>query len=67
MGSKPKVLIAGAGLGGLCAAAALLQRGFDVEVHEQAAELKEVGAGVQLAPNGTCVMHDLGLDKPLQE
>lgn len=67
MGSKPKVLIAGAGLGGLCAAAALLQRGFDVEVYEQAAELKEVGAGVQLSPNGTCVMHDLGLDEPLQE
>jgi salicylate hydroxylase len=67
MGSKPKVLIAGAGLGGLCAAAALLQRGFDVEVYEQAVELKEVGAGVQLSPNGTCVMHDLGLDGPLHE
>ncbi len=35
-----KVLIAGGGIGGLAAAAALLQRGIDVEVYEQAEELK---------------------------
>jgi salicylate hydroxylase len=50
------VLIAGAGIGGLTAALALLKRGFDVDVYEQATELKEVGAGVQLSANGTRVL-----------
>ena len=44
-----KVLIAGAGLGGLAAALALLRMGCDVEVYEQAPELREVGAGLQLS------------------
>lgn len=57
-----KVLIAGAGLGGLAAAVALLKRGIDVEVYEQAAELKEVGAGVQISANGTGVLFALGLE-----
>jgi len=56
-------LIAGAGLGGLAAALALLRRGFDVEVFEQAAELKEVGAGVQISANGTAVLFALGLEE----
>ncbi len=56
-----KVLIAGAGLGGLAAALALLQRGMDVEVYEQAAELREVGAGVQISANGSRVLHALGI------
>jgi salicylate hydroxylase len=55
------VLIAGAGIGGLTAALALLKRGIDVDVYEQAAELKEVGAGVQLSANGTRVLHLLGV------
>jgi salicylate hydroxylase len=38
------VLIAGGGIGGLSAALALLQRGFPVDVYEQAAKLEEVGA-----------------------
>ena len=50
---KPRVLIAGGGLGGLTAALAALKMGCDVEVYEQAPELKEVGAGLQLAANGT--------------
>ena len=36
MGGKPKIVMAGAGLGGLAAALSLLRRGFDVEVYEQA-------------------------------
>jgi salicylate hydroxylase len=59
------VLIAGAGIGGLTAALALLQRGIDVDVYEQAAELKEVGAGVQLSANGTRVLHLLGVGDAL--
>ena len=57
----PRVLIAGAGIGGLCAALALLQRGFDVDVYEQARELKEVGAGIQISANGTRALHALGV------
>ena len=48
-----KIIIAGGGIGGMSAALALLKKGFDVEVYEQAAELKEVGAGIQISPNGS--------------
>lgn len=47
-----KIMLNGAGIGGLTAALALLQRGFDVTVYEQAAKLSEVGAGRQISPNG---------------
>jgi salicylate hydroxylase len=60
------VLIAGAGIGGLTAALALLKRGVDVDVYEQAAELKEVGAGLQLSANGTRVFHLLGVGDALR-
>lgn len=66
MRAKLRVLIAGGGIGGLTAAAALLQKGIDVEVYEQARELKEVGAGVQLAANGTRVLHALGLGEEMK-
>ena len=58
---RPHVLIAGSGIGGLSAALALLQRGFDVDVYEQAPRLEEVGAGVQLSPNGTRALHAMGV------
>src|SRR5881227_168869 len=61
-----RVLIAGGGIGGLTAALALLKLGIDVEVYEQAPELKEVGAGVQLAANGTRVLHALGVGEELK-
>jgi len=61
-----KVLIVGAGIGGLTAALALLRRGLDVEVYEQAAELKEVGAGLQLSANGTRVFYELGVGERLK-
>ena len=66
MRAKRRVLIAGGGIGGLTAAAALLQRGIDVELYEQAPELKEVGAGVQLAANGTRVLYALGVGEELR-
>jgi salicylate hydroxylase len=62
----PKVLIAGAGIGGLVAALSMLQRGIDVEVFEQAAELRELGAGVQLSANGTRVLIALSLEEAMQ-
>lgn len=61
-----RVLIAGGGIGGLTAAAALLRAGADVQVYEQARELKEVGAGVQLAANGTRVLYALGVGEELK-
>jgi len=61
-----KVLIAGAGIGGLVAGLALLQRGIDVEIFEQASELRELGAGVQLSANGTRVLIALGLEREMQ-
>ena len=61
-----RILIAGAGIGGLTAALALLRSGIDVEVYEQAPELKEVGAGVQLAANGTRVLYALGVGEELK-
>lgn len=64
--TKPHILIAGAGIGGLTAALALLRRGFDVDVYEQAAELKEVGAGVQISANGTRALFTLGLGDELK-
>ena len=62
-----RVLIAGGGIGAMAAALALLRHGIDVEVYEQAKELKEVGAGVQLAPNGTRVLYALGVGDELKE
>lgn len=61
MTSGPHVLIAGAGIGGLTAALALLKRGIDVDIYEQAPELREIGAGFQMSANGTRVLYALGL------
>ncbi|GAB3770330.1 FAD-dependent monooxygenase [Ramlibacter monticola] len=61
-----KVIIAGAGLGGLAAAACLLQRGVEVEVVEQAQTLGEVGAGIQQSANAVKVLYDLGLREQLE-
>jgi salicylate hydroxylase len=65
--SRTHVLIAGAGIGGLSAALALLQRGFEVDVYEQAPKLEEVGAGVQLSPNGNRALAARGVLEQLAE
>jgi salicylate hydroxylase len=57
-----KILIVGAGLGGLAAASCLLKAGFDVEVFEQAPALGEVGAGIQMSANPMHVLRHLGLE-----
>ena len=59
--ATPKILIAGAGLGGLTAACCLLKAGFEVETYEQAPQLAEVGAGIQISANAMHVLADLGL------
>jgi salicylate hydroxylase len=63
--STLRVAIAGGGIGGLAAANALLQRGVDVRVYEQAPALAEVGAGVALAPNGVRLLRRLGFSAEL--
>ena len=66
MGKVQKVAVVGAGLGGLNAAIALRQRGFDVTVYEQADALGEIGAGIQLSPNASRVLMALGLDRAFE-
>ena len=57
-----RISIVGAGLGGLTAAIALRAKGFEATVFEQARELAEIGAGVQLGPNAIKVYRALGLE-----
>lgn len=56
-----KIVVAGAGIGGLCAALALAKRNFEVVVYEQSSQLGEVGAGLQLSPNAMHVLEALGV------
>lgn len=65
--SNLKVMVAGGGIGGLAAAIALLQRGFDVQVYEQAGEMREIGAGIQISPNGNRALNVLGVFEKLRE
>jgi salicylate hydroxylase len=58
---SPRVVIAGAGIGGLTAALALAARGFSIRILERAERLQEVGAGLQLSPNASRVLIGLGL------
>ena len=56
-----KVAVIGGGIGGMAVATALAQRGASVRVYEQAPELEEVGAGLQISANGQRVLHALGI------
>lgn len=55
------VLVAGGGIGGLAAALALVRQGFQVKVSEQAPEIGEIGAGIQLGPNAFHAFDALGV------
>ncbi len=55
------VLVAGGGIGGLAAALALVRQGFRVQVFEQAPEIGEIGAGIQLGPNAFNAFDALGV------
>ena len=56
-----EIAVVGAGIGGLAVALACAQRGAAVQVYEQARALNEVGAGIQISPNGMNVLAALGL------
>jgi salicylate hydroxylase len=57
-----RILIAGAGIGGLAAASCLMKAGHKVEIHEQAPQLGEIGAGIQVSANAMHVLRHLGLE-----
>src|SRR5258708_12206064 len=60
--SSNPLIIAGAGIGGLAAALALASHGYPTRVLEQAPEIKEVGAGIQLGPNSWRCLRELGVE-----
>ena len=61
-----KLLIAGGGIGGMAAALAAARAGWQVQVLERASAFSEVGAGVQIGPNVTRVLHAWGLQEALR-
>ena len=65
MVTRQRILIAGAGLGGLTAASCLMKAGHEVTIFEQAPVLGEIGAGIQISANAMHVLNDLGLGPTL--
>ena len=61
MTAHPDVIVVGGGIGGLSAAYALRRKGLRVRVLERSKEFGEVGAGMQIAPNCTRILHEYGL------
>ncbi len=62
----PRAVIIGAGIGGLTAAIALKQAGWDVAVYEKSPELREVGAGITLWTNAVKVLRKLGVGEAFE-
>jgi salicylate hydroxylase len=58
-----KAIIVGGGIGGLNAALCFNRFGWDVEILEQAAQLEDIGAGIQISPNGMQVLRALDIDR----
>jgi len=61
-----RIAIIGAGIGGLTAALAFKQKGFNVIVYESAAEIKPVGAGIGIANNAMQIFEKLGIHKKIE-
>ena len=61
-----RVVIVGAGIGGSALALALQKAGVNYVLLEQAPELRAVGAGIQLSPNGVRILEWLGLTEDLE-
>ena len=67
MARKPRIAIIGGGIGGLTAAAAFRARGYEIDVYERSPTLEEVGAGIQIGPNGVRVLYEMGFKPQLDE
>jgi len=63
---QTSIAIVGGGIGGLTVAALLLRAGFDVQVYEQAKVLREVGAGINIGPNASRILHRMGIADELE-
>ena len=61
-----KALIVGAGISGLSAALALAKRGWTIDVLEKSREIREVGAGIQISPNGLRILDELDVTKYIE-
>jgi 3-hydroxybenzoate 6-monooxygenase len=64
--SNLPVIVAGGGIGGIAAALALVRQGFSVKVLEQASALGEIGAGLQVGPNGFAAFDALGVGEQMR-
>lgn len=62
-----KAIIVGGGIGGLNAALCFHKFGWHVEILEQADQLEDIGAGIQISPNGMHVLRALGIDKQVAD
>jgi len=60
---QPRIVIIGAGMGGLTLSASLRQRGIESAVYEQTPAFARIGAGIQMGPNAVKVLRSLGLEE----
>lgn len=60
-------IVVGGGIGGLVTALTLARRGLEVTVLERTSTSMEAGAGIQLSPNASRILHALGLERPIDE
>jgi 2-polyprenyl-6-methoxyphenol hydroxylase-like FAD-dependent oxidoreductase len=66
MNMNARIIVIGGGIGGLTAAIALRAAGFQVEVHERAAQLRPLGAGITIQPNAVLALRRLGLGERIE-
>src|SRR5262245_18699171 len=62
----PRAVVIGAGIGGLSAALALKQTGWEVAVYERAPALREVGCGITARANAVRVLRNMGVAEPIE-
>ncbi len=65
MVSRRNIVIAGAGVAGLTAALTLVKAGYRVQIIEKSSKIDDAGVGIQLSPNATCILDELGLSRRL--